>query len=68
MNYIELSMACRPLNAKYKELFGVVPTLSDYECTYEQYLNALTKAVFEQRPLEEYLKRAAPPDPSLYTY
>lgn len=55
MNQIEFGKRCRPLNKKYFEMFGEVPSPSDFNQPYEQYLAALEKAVTEQTRLERIL-------------
>lgn len=68
MTQFEFGKACLPLNKKYKELFGIVPTPVDYICNRDQFLDALQKSVTEQKPLSEYLHTAPLPDMSRYEY
>ena len=66
MNSIEFGLTCKPYNIKYRDLFGEVPSYSDYACTQEEYLEALQKSVAEKLRIDAFLKRrATPQDPNV---
>lgn len=56
MNQVEFGKKCRPLNRKYFEIFGEVPSPSDYNRPYGIYLEALERAVREKVKLERILE------------
>lgn len=62
MNQVEFGKKCRPLNKKYFELFGEVPSPSDFNQPYEVYLAAMERAVSEQVKLERVLSAKTVPD------
>lgn len=55
MDSIEFGKICRPLNIKYREIFGKSPNRGDYLCNQEEYLNALFFAIENKKPLSEIL-------------
>lgn len=55
MNSMEFGLACREFNRAYRDLFGVVPVPDDYACTRSEFMDALKKAVSEEKPIETYL-------------
>lgn len=65
MDCITFGKTCRPYNALYKELFGVVPCPDDYACNREEFLEALIKAVESKTRIEQLIPlRAENTDPS----
>lgn len=55
MNDYEFGKLSRPYNKVYFEMFGTVPSVRDYACTREQFLDALKHAVTEKNMIESYL-------------
>ena len=55
MDIYEFGKLCQPLNKKYKELFGYIPHQMDYSCTREEYIEALSLAISEQKEIFHYL-------------
>ena len=55
MDMYEFGRACQPLNKKYKELFGYIPNQVDYPCTREEYIEALSLAISEQKEIFYFL-------------
>lgn len=51
----EFSDAIREYNKQYRELFGYIPSIKDYSCTQEAYINALAYAVRDKKELYNYL-------------
>lgn len=51
----EFGKQCQPFNKKYKELFGYIPHQMDFNCTREEYLEALSLAISEQKELLHFL-------------
>lgn len=45
MNSVEFGKKCRPYNIQYKDIFGYVPCRNDYNCSQDEYFNALLKAI-----------------------
>ena len=45
MNSIEFGKKCRPYNIQYRSIFGYVPCRDDYNCSQEEYFEALLKAI-----------------------
>lgn len=45
----------KPLNIKYKALFGYIPRIIDFSCTREEYILALQQAVKNNIPLNKIL-------------
>lgn len=45
MNSIEFGKKCRPYNIQYRNIFGYVPCRNDYNCSQEEYFEALLKAI-----------------------
>lgn len=59
MKSAEFNRKCRPQNIAYRELFGYIPTPTDYACTNKEFLEAITRAVTEKREIKEYLQKRA---------
>lgn len=57
MNQIEFGKKCRELNKQYKELFGEIPSPSDYNQPYEKYIAAMEKAISEKVKLDKVLAK-----------
>lgn len=55
MDMYEFGKQCQSLNKEYKELFGYIPHQMDYSCTREEYLEALSLAISEQKELFYFL-------------
>lgn len=51
MNSIEFGKKCRPYNILYRSIFGYVPCRDDYNCSQEEYFEALLKAIDVKREL-----------------
>ena len=51
MNSIEFGKKCRPYNVQYRDVFGYVPCRDDYNCTQDEYFQALLKAIETKREL-----------------
>lgn len=45
MNSIEFGKKCRPYNIQYRDIFGYVPCRDDYNCSQDEYFNALLKSI-----------------------
>lgn len=45
MNSIEFGKKCRPYNIQYRDIFGYVPCRDDYNCSQDEYFQALLKAI-----------------------
>lgn len=57
MDIFEFGDRCKPLNKAYKELFGYIPNQFDFNCSREEYLNALEKSVLDKKRIEYYLEQ-----------
>lgn len=55
MDIYEFGKRCQPLNKKYKALFGYIPCQMDYACTREEYIEALSLAISEQKEIFYFL-------------
>lgn len=55
MDIYEFGKLCQPLNKKYKKLFGYIPHQMDYSCTREEYIEALSLAISEQKEIFHFL-------------
>ena len=55
MNQVEFGKKCRELNKKYREMFGNVQSPSDYSVSYEEYLDAMCKALDKKKQLYEII-------------
>ena len=55
MTDIEFNKSLRALNKAYRDLFNVIPCISDYSCTRDEYTAALKKAVDEKIEISEIL-------------
>lgn len=45
----------RPLNKKYCDFFGCIPSIYDYSCSRVEFVQALENAVSEEKSIEHYL-------------
>ncbi|MCD7885944.1 MAG: hypothetical protein LUI87_19980 [Lachnospiraceae bacterium] len=61
MKNAEFNTECIKWNKPYKEKFGVIPSIRDYACSREEYLEAMKKAVETGQPLETFLKKKIAP-------
>ena len=61
MTEIEFNKSLRELNKAYRNLFKVIPRISDYSCTRDEYVNALKKSIEEGREIASFLKLAVKP-------
>lgn len=59
MDMYEFGKVCKPLNKRYKELFGYIPNQMDYPCTREEFVEALTLAIQEQKEIFHFLPALA---------
>lgn len=59
MKSTEFNRKCRPQNIAYRDLFGYIPVPTDYSCTNDEFLDAITRAVAEKREIENYLQKRA---------
>lgn len=55
MDMYEFGKLCQPLNKQYKQLFGYIPHQMDFSCTREEYIEALSSAINEQREIVYFL-------------
>lgn len=55
MDMYEFGKRCQSLNRQYKELFGYIPLQTDYSCTREEYVEALSLAISEQKEIFYFL-------------
>lgn len=55
MKNAEFNMAVRSLNIKYRDKFGVIPRITDFSCTREEYLKAMEMAIKNGKPLGDVL-------------
>lgn len=60
MTPVDFEVLCRPLNLKYRALFGTMPSPTDYHGGRDIFLAALRRAVEEEMPLDAYLQRRDP--------
>lgn len=49
----------RPLNKKYCEFFGCIPSIYDYSCSRAEFVQALENAVAERKNINCYLVKYA---------
>lgn len=61
MTDIEFNKSLRELNKAYRNLFNVVPCISDFSCTRDEYVVALKKAIDEKKEIANFLKMAIKP-------
>ena len=57
----EFSEATREYNKQYRALFGYIPSIKDYSCTQEEYIEALITAVREKQELHCFLLKYGNP-------
>ena len=55
MENSKFNQVIKPLNIRYKEIFGYIPRITDYSCTREDYINALNISVKENKELKQTL-------------
>lgn len=53
----EIIMKRREINKKYRDLFGYIPSPSDYACTSKEFFDAVEKAATEKKEIDNYLKK-----------
>jgi len=51
----------KPLNKKYFELFGCIPSIHDYSCSRVEFVRSLEQAVTERKSIDCYLIKYKPP-------
>lgn len=61
MTDIEFNKSLRELNKAYRTLFNIIPCISDYSCTRDEYVNALKKSIEEKKEISNFLKKIAKP-------
>ncbi len=61
MNDLVFNKKKRQLNRAYFEVFGVVPCMQGFDCTREEYLNALNIAIDTQTTIENLLPLVGEP-------
>ena len=59
MKSAEFNMKCKPQNIAYRELFGYVPSPTDYACTNEEFLDAITRSVADKKEIDNYIDKRA---------
>lgn len=57
MNSIEFGKKCRPINIKYREIFGYVPCYKNYKCSQQEYYDALVKAVETKQEITNFIPK-----------
>lgn len=57
MNSIEFGKKCRPMNVKYREIFGYVPYYKNYKCSQQEYYDALVKAVETKQEITNFISK-----------
>lgn len=57
----EFYQAIRPLNKKYYELFGGIPSIHDYSCSRVEFIQALENAISQKKRIDCYLIKYTPP-------
>ena len=55
MDDCEFYQKIRPLNKKYCDLFGCIPSIYDYSCSRVEFVQALENAVVERKSINCYL-------------
>lgn len=61
MTDIEFNKSLRELNKAYKDLFCVIPVISDYSCTRDEFVSALKKAIAEKKEIGTFLRKIVKP-------
>lgn len=61
MDELTFNKELRPLNKDYYELFGVVPCMQGFDCTREEYVNALKEALETNKKIELLLRTVGTP-------
>jgi hypothetical protein len=56
---MEFNRKCRPYSIAYRDMFGTIPSPSDYACTNEEFLAAITRAIDEKKEIDQYLPKRA---------
>lgn len=60
---IEFGKKCRPYNLQYRDLFGYVPCRRDYQCSQDEYFEALLKAIETKKDISTFVtKRTLEPN------
>lgn len=57
----EFNEIVRDNNKLYRSIFGYIPSIKNYSCTREEYIENLKKAVREKREIHNYLPRYGTP-------
>lgn len=55
MDNHSFNVQIRPLNVKYRNIFGEIPRITDYSCTRDEYITALESAIKDKHPLSDIL-------------
>jgi hypothetical protein len=58
----EFAVKCRPYNIQYRDLFGHIPSPSDYAGGRDKFFDALVKAVEAGITIDHYLEPATAPE------
>ena len=61
MNDLTFNKEKRQLNKTYFEVFGVVPCMQGFDCSRDEYIDALKKAISSKTPIEELLPLSGKP-------
>lgn len=59
---------CRPLCDEYGKIFKYSPCINLYNCTREEFIEALQKSITEKKELKNYLKRKDDKDLTIYDF
>ena len=51
----------RILNKQYAEIFGVVPCMQGFDCSREEYIDALKRAIDSKTKIEALLPKSVKP-------
>ena len=57
MNSIEFRKKCRPMNIKYREIFGYVNKNKNYKCSQQEYYDALVKSVETKQEITNFISK-----------
>lgn len=61
MNDLTFNKEKRQLNKTYFEVFGVVPCMQGFDCSRDEYIDALKKAISSKTPIEKLLPLSGKP-------
>lgn len=61
MDDITFNKEMRQLNKAYCDMFGVVPCIQEFDCSREDYIEALKKAVSTKTEIEKLLHKVGVP-------